>query len=119
MRLCANENLPEVAVTALRQAGHEVLWIREIAPGISDSDVLARAQSETRLLLTFDKDFGDLVFHRGSAASAGIILFRIQRPSATALAQRIVAVLCLRNDWEHHYSVVDEHSIRMRRLPAR
>ena len=60
MRLCANENIPEDCVVKLRQQGHDVLWIRESAPGCSDQDVLARAHVENRLIITFDKDFGQL-----------------------------------------------------------
>ena len=117
MRLCVNENVAEACATALRKAGHDVLWIREADPGSSDAAVLSRAQAEQRLLITFDKDFGDLVFHRGLAASHGVILLRISQPSATVLAQRVVALLASRTDWEGHYSVVEEHSIRMRPLP--
>ncbi len=117
MRICANENLAEDCVIALRQAGHDVLWIREAAPGSSDNAVLLRAQAEERLLLTFDKDFGDLVFHLGLAASNGIILFRIRTSSAAVQAQRIVALLGSRTDWHGQSSVVDEHTIRMRPLP--
>jgi predicted nuclease of predicted toxin-antitoxin system len=65
VRLCANENLPEACIAESRRSGHDVLWIREAAPGSPDTAVLSRAQSEERLLITFDKDFGDLVFHRG------------------------------------------------------
>lgn len=54
MRLCANENLPEDCVAKLRVEGHDVLWIRESAPGSPDTDVLARAFAESRLLITFD-----------------------------------------------------------------
>jgi len=61
MRLCANENIPEDCVVRLRERGHDVLWIREAAPGGPDPDVLARALTEDRLLITFDKDFGELV----------------------------------------------------------
>ena len=114
MRLCANENLGEVTVSRLRQAGHDVLWIRETAPGCSDTAVLARAQNEQRLLLTFDKDFGDLVFRSGAAASSGIVLFRITQSSAAAVAERICAILAGRPDWEGHYSVVDDATVRMR-----
>jgi predicted nuclease of predicted toxin-antitoxin system len=42
--------------------GEDVLWIRAEAPGISDEQVLAPAQAEDRLLITFDKDFGELAF---------------------------------------------------------
>jgi predicted nuclease of predicted toxin-antitoxin system len=117
VRLCANENLPETCVIALRQSGHDVLWIREAAPGSSDTAVLSRAQAEERLLITFDKDFGDLVFHRGLSASQGIVLFRIPQPSAALVTQRVVAILASRADWHGQYSVVEEHSIRMRPLP--
>ena len=47
MRLCANENIPEDCVIRLRQGGHDVLWIRDAAPGSSDHDVLGRATAET------------------------------------------------------------------------
>jgi predicted nuclease of predicted toxin-antitoxin system len=71
MRLCANENIAEDCVIRLRQSGHDVLWIREAAPGSADSDVLARALAEGRLLITFDKDFGELVSRRGAKAGVG------------------------------------------------
>ena len=65
MRLLANENFPGAAVTALEAAGHDVVWVRTAAPGTTDRDVLAWAAREERVLLTFDKDFGELA--RGSA----------------------------------------------------
>ncbi len=117
MRLCANENLPEACIIALRQAGHDVLWIRESAPGSSDAVVLSHAQAEQRILITFDKDFGDLVFRQGLGASHGVILFRIPQPSAGILAGRIAAILGSRSDWHGQYSVVEDRSIRMRPLP--
>jgi len=119
MRLCANENIPEDCVARLRQNGHGVLWIREAAPGSSDPAVLARALAEDRLLITFDKDFGELVFRRGAKASHGIILFRISQPSPAAVAGRVAAVLASRDDWHGHFSVVDDFAIRMRQLPGK
>jgi predicted nuclease of predicted toxin-antitoxin system len=110
MRLCANENVPGTCVTALRQQGHDVLWIREVQPGISDDAVLKRAQAESRLLLTFDKDFGDLVFHRGASASRGVVLFRLRKPSPDSVARRVTQILESRDDWEGQFSLVDEHS---------
>jgi predicted nuclease of predicted toxin-antitoxin system len=72
MRFLANENFPGAAVTALQAAGHEVVWVRTAAPGASDPDVLAWAAREQRVLLTFDKDFGELAGDRccGLAASS-------------------------------------------------
>lgn len=119
MRLCANENIAEDCVIRLRQEGHDVLWIRDAAPGSPDDAVLARAVAEGRLLITFDKDFGELVFRRGAKASHGIVLFRISQPSAAAVAERVVAILASRDDWPAHFSVVDDFTIRMRRLPEK
>ena len=118
MRLCANENLPEECVLRLRQSGHDVLWIREARPGSPDTEVLTIAHAEGRLLITFDKDFGELVFRCGATASHGIVLFRIPQPSAAAVAAKVTAVLASRDDWAGQFSVVEEFAIRMRPLPA-
>jgi predicted nuclease of predicted toxin-antitoxin system len=93
------------------------LWIRETAPGSSDFEVLRHALLEHRILITFDKDFGELVFGHGAKASQGIILFRISQPSAEAIATRVTAALATRQDWPGHFSVVDDFGIRMRPLP--
>jgi predicted nuclease of predicted toxin-antitoxin system len=77
MRLLANENFPGDAIAALRKAGHDVIWVRIDAPGISDPEVLAWAQAEDRILITFDKDFGELAFRAKLPATCGIIWFRI------------------------------------------
>jgi predicted nuclease of predicted toxin-antitoxin system len=52
MRILADENVPGPVVTALREARHDVVWVKESMPGARDADVLARAQSETRLVVT-------------------------------------------------------------------
>src|SRR5688572_18053009 len=118
MQLLANENLPLDVVEAIRGLGHDVAWIRTDAPGSDDRDILRRAVSEHRILLTFDKDFGDLAFQFGLPATCGIIPFRLQASSAVALAVMITAALQSRNDWKGHFSVVEAGRIRMRDLPV-
>ncbi len=59
MRFLANENFPGSGVAALQSAGHDVVWIRTAARGATDPEVLAWAAREERILLTFDKDFGE------------------------------------------------------------
>ena len=113
MRLLANENFPGLAITALRSHGHDVVWIREDSPGISDYDVLSRATAEGRILMTFDKDFGELVFRLGLNAPSGVILFRIPPDSPSFVAQTAVTVLENRTDWAGHFSVIDENRVRM------
>ncbi|MBI2437584.1 MAG: DUF5615 family PIN-like protein [Lentisphaerae bacterium] len=75
MKLLADENVAGDIVSLLRQRGHDVAWIRQDCPGSADDYVLARSAREQRLLLTFDKDFGELVWRGGQDASAGAVLF--------------------------------------------
>ena len=65
MRILANENFPGDAVIALRQRGHDVAWVRTDVPSSSDIAILERAQRENRIIVTFDKDFGELAFRSG------------------------------------------------------
>ena len=70
MKLLADETLDLSVVARLRQAGHQVLAVAEMAPGIPDGVVLDRANAEAAMLITEDKDFGELAFrqslvHRG------------------------------------------------------
>jgi len=117
MRLLANENFPGDAIAALQQRGHDVVWVRTDTPGSSDIEILARAQRENRIVVTFDKDFGELAFRSGLPASSGIILFRISIPSSAHVARVTVAAFESRNDWAGHFAVVEDRRIRMTPLP--
>lgn len=117
MRFLANENFPGAAVNALRDTGHDVRWVRTDAPGSTDEQVLAVARAEGRILLTFDKDFGELVFRRGAMAAPGLLLFRLPLTSPEYVAQAVVHVVRARDDWEGHFSSIEIGRIRMRKLP--
>ena len=62
-------------VARLRSEGHDVAYVPGTLAGIRDDEVLTRANAEGRVLLTEDKDFGDLAFFFGSRSS-GIVLLR-------------------------------------------
>ena len=119
MRFPANENFPGDAVRALRAAGHDLAWVRTDAPGSLDPEVLALAVRENRVLLTFDKDFGELAWRAGLPASSGIVLFRLPMPSPTDVGPVIASIIGSRGDWAGHFSVVEPGRIRMRPLPSR
>lgn len=76
MRWLADECIDAALVGRLRGVGHDVLYMAEIASGAADTEVLQRANGEGRLLLTEDKDFGELVF-RADIAVPGLVLLRI------------------------------------------
>jgi predicted nuclease of predicted toxin-antitoxin system len=89
----------------------------ELAPGEDDDRVLARALAERRVLVTFDKDFGELVFRRGRAASCGIILLRPRLQSPDYLARFLVSVLGRGATWQDHFTVAREGMLRSVPLP--
>ena len=117
MRLLANENFPLDAVEALRANGHDVVWVREDARGSNDEQVLARAQQEDRILITFDKDFGELAFRTKLPSTSGIILFRISLISSQHISKVAVQAIANRADWAGHFSVIEDQRIRMTPLP--
>jgi hypothetical protein len=117
MRFLANENFPYAAVTALVAAGHNVAWIRTTAPGIADSDVLGWAAREERILLTFDKDFGELARRAIMPPACGVVLLRVPMPKPGGTGQRLANMVMERDDWAGHFSVIEPGRIRMRPLP--
>ena len=76
MKYLADECCDQGLVEALRQSGNDVLFVLESKPGAIDNDVLALAFDERRILITEDKDFGELVYRLKKPAH-GIILIRI------------------------------------------
>jgi Domain of unknown function (DUF5615) len=116
MRFLADENFPGAAVKALARSGHDMAWVRVRAPGLSDADVLALADKEERVLLTFDKDFGERARSASLPPNCGVVLFRIPMPQARD-ADRLARMVESRVDWAGHFSVVEPGRIRMRPLP--
>jgi predicted nuclease of predicted toxin-antitoxin system len=76
VRYLADESVERQIVDPLRQAGYEVDYIAETAPGADDPDALARANREASVLITGDKDFGELVYRRRQK-NAGVVLLRL------------------------------------------
>lgn len=71
MRLLVDENVPIASAIALRAAGHDVYSASESDAGTVDDVLLARAHAEDRLLIAFDRDFGDLAVRQQHVAVAG------------------------------------------------
>lgn len=84
----------------------------------SDAAVLTRAQTEGRVVVTLDKDFGELAFKAGLPATYGVVLFRLTGRSPAEDNARVLAALAERQDWAGHFAVVQDDRIRMRALPS-
>lgn len=116
MRFLANENFPGAAVAVLAGDGHDVVWVRAAAPGMSDPDVLAWAIREGRVLLTFDKDFGELARASALPSACGVVLFRMPMPRPGDVGRRLAGLIAARDDWAGHFSVIEPGRVRMRRV---
>jgi predicted nuclease of predicted toxin-antitoxin system len=75
MRFLADESCDAALLRAMRGAGHDVTSASDTMRGATDQSVLEEALREQRLLMTEDKDFGELVFARG-ATGFGVVLLR-------------------------------------------
>ena len=97
MKLVADESCAGAVIRALRSAGHDVLSIAESAKGSLDEEVIAQALDAERVLVTEDKDFGELVFAR-SRASAGVVLIRFHRRARKAKPGAVVEAIEKKGD---------------------
>ena len=116
MRILANENVTRTVIESLRAQGHDVVSVKESLRGAQDDAILARAQSEKRIVVTHDKDFGELAFRVGLSAECGVILLRLAGTNNDADNRRVLEAIASRTDWAGHFSVISEDRIRMRRL---
>ena len=116
MNLLADENIPASIVRVLLEDGHDVVWIHDESPGVPDIEVLHQAQRKNRIILTFDKDFGELAIRDPAVSCPGIILIRVFKKDPLDLAGYIRNIIRSRQDWAGHFSVIEDERIRMRPL---
>jgi predicted nuclease of predicted toxin-antitoxin system len=110
----ADESCDFAVVRALRANGHEVIAIAEISPRISDEEVLALARVAKRVLITEDKDFGELVY-AGKQHTYGVVLLRFPADARVSMAQSTVhAVTTLGDKLNQRFSVIEPGRIRSR-----
>jgi predicted nuclease of predicted toxin-antitoxin system len=105
-------------IKELRQRGWDVLSVKESMCGADESAILNRAESEQRLVVTQDKDFGELAFKYRLPSLCGVILFRLSGANPASDNKRILEAIISRSDWAGHFSVVTDDRIRMRSLPV-
>ena len=116
MNLIADEGVDRVVVERLRGDGHDVVYVAELSPSVADEEVLRQANVRNALLITADKDFGELVF-RQSLVHSGVILLRLSG-LANATKAEIVAAVCRERAAEvlGAFSVISPGQVRIRRV---
>jgi predicted nuclease of predicted toxin-antitoxin system len=116
MNFLADEGVDRQIFERLRQSGHEVLYIAEMEPGISDEEVLNRANEKNALLVTADKDFGEMVFHQKRLTVGGVVLLRLSGLSAERKAELVGKAIENRSsELPSGFSVISPGRIRIRR----
>jgi predicted nuclease of predicted toxin-antitoxin system len=106
VRFLADESCDFRVVKALRASGHDVAAILEESRGASDQEVFARSRGEQRILLTEDKDFGQLVVAAGLGQQEGLLLIRCPEESRADLPAAITALVAASAERLHGAVVV-------------
>ncbi len=97
MKFIANENVPISSVNYLKSKGYDVISIGVDEPGISDELVMNIAIEEGRTIVTYDSDYGELIFKYGYKPNAGVIFIRQQPSDPLETAGIIEKILMLSN----------------------
>lgn len=116
MRLFADACVARSLVSALRSAGHDVIYVAEGPPSVEDEDILVAALAEQRILLTEDHDFGALAVRDGRL-SAGVVLIELYGLSPAARDARVL--MALGNDeaaLRGQFTVIEPARTRVRPL---
>jgi predicted nuclease of predicted toxin-antitoxin system len=113
----ANENVSRSAVELLRSHGHDVKWIAEDHPSIKDELVLLQASAENRIIITFDSDYGELIFAKGMTAPLGVIYLRLRGRDKAETARLILAYLAISDDaFDNRFTVLTRDGSRFKLL---
>ena len=115
MKFVADEDVDYPIVERLRSDGHAVWYVAEMDAGIADEAVLELARVKDALLLTADKDFGELIF-RQKRLTNGVTLLRLEGLTPLRKAEIVSAAAAAHGDeWPHNFTVITPGAMRIRR----
>ena len=106
-------------MAVLRAAGYQVLFIAETSPGIEDAEVLQIARREQALLLTADKDFGELVFRNGEPHCGVMLIRSSESDTEESAANTLTAIRQHGPEMLDQFSVLAGRALRIRMKPQR
>jgi predicted nuclease of predicted toxin-antitoxin system len=116
MKILADENIPKYVCDALRKIGIDIISITDIMPAAKDKEILNFAKKENRIILSFDKDFCELVFRQKFSAK-GVILLRFTPKSPKFIVNKIINLFeDYEKELENNFVVVEENRIRIRKI---
>lgn len=116
MKFLADENIPAFVCQTLKIQGVDIFNINDIECGMSDKDIANFAKKQERIIITFDKDFGELVF-KDQLDVKGIILLRFKPKNPHFILEKIKNLF---NNTEiklqNNFIIVEEDRIRIRKI---
>ena len=115
-KLLLDENFPEPAARRLDASGLNVLAVRDACPGWVDEEVMALAVDEQRWIITFDRDYGDLVFKQSLPAPPAIVLLRESHYRPAEPADWVLALLAQPDIYVGRFVVFTRDKVRVRAM---
>jgi predicted nuclease of predicted toxin-antitoxin system len=117
IRLLLNENIPLASARLLRKVGLDIISILEDSPGISDQEIMERANREGRIIVTFDRDYGELIYRQHLPAPIGVLYLRFTPLTPEEPADYVLRLLKYKNiPLAGRFTVADRTQIRQRPL---
>ncbi len=116
MKLLLDENIPAALGHALEAAGFQVRRVADLTPRARDDAVLSGAERDAEIVVTADKDFGELVYHR-QQAFLGVVLIR-SHPIGDHVDRVVQALIDHRDELVGAFVVIDARKVRVRRRPT-
>ena len=116
MKLLANENFLYKSIYYLKEKGYDVLSIGMDNPSITDSEIMTIAISEERTIMTFDRDYGELIFRYNYKPEKGVIYLRLDEYQPEDPGIIIEEIITNKEiDLTRALTVVDKNGIRQRK----
>lgn len=118
MIFLANENFPKASILLLREHSYQIISITKESPGIKDDQVWSRAVDEKLIILTFDRDYGALIYQQKLPSPQGIIYFRYQPLTPTTPAQQLLELFKMKEiKLNQFFTIIEPNNLRQRPLP--
>ncbi|CAN5643076.1 hypothetical protein BH18ACI1_BH18ACI1_06430 [soil metagenome] len=117
MKFLANENFPFPSIKFLRENGYKVISISEESSGIADSEVLQKASAENLIILTFDRDYGELIFKYQKNNPPAVVYFRTKGQMPNEAGKILLEKIKIEKiALENNFTVIEASGVRQRKL---
>lgn len=120
MDFLANENIPLSTIRLLTESGHDVIRVADLMPGASDRQVIEKATNANRIVLTFDRDYGELIYRHKESSVPGVVYFRFTPVSPDEAGRILLDIIKEpKISLTGKFTVIERDRIRQRSLVSK